>query len=184
MKLDYTFNLNDTIIIFIAFTGIFIRIFFESLFSDNNIGPANASIIGYGLVSISIISLLFKTQSLSNLNPKIEFISFIKTIFINSIPSLLTLAIVIWILYININYYQQINKGNLTSEYKSASYISIGLQLLQLILIFRIAFITDDDDKKLPMTSYMKSVTYLLTILNVMFLGIITIILEYFSTDG
>tara|TARA_Y100000768_G_scaffold388679_1_gene386106 strand:- start:1803 stop:2348 length:546 start_codon:yes stop_codon:yes gene_type:complete len=181
MNLNFDFDFNDIIIMFIAFTGLFIRIFFESLLSDHNIGSATASIICYGLVSISIISLIFKTQS-SNQNKNL--ISFIIEIIKNSIPSILTLGIVIWILYININYYEQINKGNLTREYKTASYISIGLQLLQLLLIFRIAFIKEGGGENNRMSSYMKSVTYLLTILNVMFLGIISIILEYFSTDG
>jgi len=180
-----------TIMILIAFTGIFIKLLFETTsLKDSNVKPATASIVAYSLVIISIVSLLFVQTALgssANLSSD-DNIQFIKTT-LEAIPAFLMLAITFWMLYININYYDRINQGNLTYEYGSASFISSILQSLQIAILFVSSNPSNSDttaDSGLIAAARMNitSLTYLLTIANILFAGIINIILEFFHTDG
>ena len=54
------YEFDFTIMLFLAFVGILIKIMFENTsLKNSNVGTASASIIGYSLVIISVISLLF-----------------------------------------------------------------------------------------------------------------------------
>ena len=97
----------------------------------------------------------------------------------------------LWLLYININYFDRINSGTLTEQYKDVSFISSMMVLLQIVIVFKYfsknsSPISDDgDDSALKaLEQNITSISYLLTLSNVMFIGIINIILEYFATDG
>ena len=114
---------------------------------------------------------------------------FIRRLISGSIPPLLMLFIIIWLIYININYFDRINSGTLTNEYNNVSFISTGLVLAQLAVVFLSISKTeepseDDDGVWAALQSNITSITYLLTLANIMFIGIINIILEYFATDG
>lgn len=179
------------VMILIAFTGIFIKLLFETTsLKDSNVKPATASIVAYSLVIISIVSLLFVETALGEEHKfnESDITSFIPKL-LTSIPAFLMLAITFWMLYININYYDRINQGNLTYEYGSASFISSILQSLQIAILF-VSYNTQNSDNDgdegfiAAARTNITSLTYLLTIANILFAGIINIILEFFHTDG
>ena len=185
---DNTFDF--TVMLLIAFTGIFIKLLFETTsLKDSNVKPATASIVAYSLVIISIVSLLFVKTALGRDNIGEKDINKFFSDILQTIPAFLMLSITFWMLYININYYDRINKGNLTDEYGSASFISSILQSLQIAILF-VSYNTpdssNDGDNSFISAAQenISSLTYLLTIANILFAGIINLILEFFHTDG
>jgi|TARA_B110000261_G_scaffold131822_1_gene148086 hypothetical protein len=188
----YEFDFN--IMLLLSFIGIFIKLMFE--FGDFNTGgssKASAAIIGYTLVIISISSLLFVQLSLAKIQDMKEpsAYKFIANLISGAVPPLLLLLIIIWLLYININYFDRINSGTLTEQYKDVSFISSMMVLLQIAIVFKYfsknssPIIDDGGDSALKaLEQNITSLSYLLTLANVMFIGIINIILEYFATDG
>ena len=188
----YEFDFN--IMLLLSFIGIFIKLMFEfGSFKSGGTNKASAAIIGYSLVIISISSLLFVQLSLAKMEDMKNgsVIKFITKLISGAVPPLLLLLIVIWLLYININYFDRINSGTLTEQYKDVSFISSMMVLLQLSIVF-IYFsknssptIDDGNDSTIKaLEQNITSISYLLTLANVMFIGIINIILEYFATDG
>ena len=186
----YEFDYN--IMLLLACIGIFIKLMFE--FGGLQLGgssKASAAIIGYTLVIISLSSRLFVQLSLAKPADmkKTGVYEFIRNLISTSVPPLLMLSIIIWLLYININYFDRINSNTLTDEYKNVSFISSGMVLAQLVIVFmgisNSQAQTDDGDGVLQaLQSNITSITYLLTLSNIMFIGITNIILEYFATDG
>tara|TARA_Y100000996_G_scaffold354830_1_gene295162 strand:+ start:654 stop:1241 length:588 start_codon:yes stop_codon:yes gene_type:complete len=186
----YEFDFN--IMLLLACIGIFIKLMFEfGGVRSSNSTKATAAIIGYTLVVISLSSLLFVQLSLAKAADMKQagILEFIRRLVSSSIPPLLMLFIIIWMIYININYYDRINSGTLTNEYNNISFISTGLILAQLSVVFLSISKNeppseDDDGVWAALQSNITSITYLLTLANIMFIGIINIILEYFATDG
>lgn len=185
------YEFDFTIMLFLAFVGILVKIMFENTsLKNSNVGSATGSIAGYSLVIISIISLLFVQIALAKGDSFDEsFFPFLSKMIFSSMPALLMLMITMWMLFLHINYYKRINSGDLTRDYYTASFISSILQIIQLIILFKyfsssVKNISDDNSYTAALESNITSLTYLLTITNVMFIGIINIILEYFSTDG
>ncbi len=186
----YEFDFN--IMLLLACIGIFVKLMFEfGGFRSSNSTKATAAIIGYTLVVISLASLLFVQLSLAKAADMKQagIFEFIRRLISGSIPPLLMLFIVIWLIYININYFDRINSGTLTNEYNNVSFISSGLVLAQLAVVFLSISksekpMEDDDGVWAALQSNITSITYLLTLANIMFIGIINIILEYFATDG
>ena len=186
----YEFDFN--IMLLISFVGIFINVMFENTsLKNSNVGTASASIIGYSLVFISILSLLFVQIALAKGDSFDEsFLPFLSKILFSSMPAILMLMIVGWMLYLHFKYYDRINDGKLADDYYTASLISSILQVLQIVVLFKyfsgsIDNVSNGDDSfNGALESNITSLTYLLTITNIMFIGIINIILEFFATDG
>jgi len=58
-------------------------------------------------------------------------------------PILLTLAVLAWVMAINVTYYKRINEGNVASEFNQFSALSTMLLLFQLIILFK--YLTDKE---------------------------------------
>jgi len=180
--------------------GILIKLFFGSQTEDGSSGPASASIWGYGVVVLAIISILVIFISLASKITSIEnydVFTFLKTLVKYTLPSLLTLIVLIWLITVNVIYFKRINQGRVANEYYSYSTITTLIVIFQIIALFK--YLTDNlstinsqisRDVASGNNSFnisndkMAYVTYFLTFLNFLFIGIMTIVLEFFSTDG
>lgn len=183
-----------TIMILFSFVGIIIKLFFGNKISeDGSEGPANAALWGYGIVAMSILVIMFvnfalASQMLQLTNYETNTIGFIKALFSNSAPILLTLVVLIWIIALNMTYFKKINEGRVANEYNTFSTISTVLIVVQLIVLFK--YLNDEllskGGNKMAgiMKGQMASITYVLSILNIAFAGMMNITLEFFSTDG
>lgn len=178
---DYLLNCMMVICI----VGILIKIIFgRTTYSNGVQGPAAAALCGYGVVSIAVILLIIVSSGLaSNAPSRIETNSkeFIMIMIKNCLPSILTLWVIMWLMSINYIYYERINQGEVSSEYNSFSTASTLLILIQIGVLFK--YLTNEN-KKQGSGSSMINAVYVLTILNMMFAGIMNIIVMYFSTDG
>lgn len=180
-------NIKDsyTVNCFMAFAivGLIIKLFFQSgITKDGNSGPANAAIWGYGVVALSIFAVMFISfalaSNLSNLNNS-STLGFIKTLLGSSLPCLLTLLILFWMITLNTTYFTRINQGKLSSEYSQFSMITTILLIVQIYVLF--SYIKDQAAGK---TSSMSTAVYITTFLNIIFISMMNIILKFFSTDG
>ena len=176
--------------------GMTIKIFFGSGKSPNGeYGAANSTIWGFGLVAMSLVTLLFVSYSLQSkfdkVNKKVEAVKLGKFLleFINhSMPSLLTIIILLWVITLNITFFKRINQGNVANEYFTLTTGSSFLFTFQVICLFiylneyiNNTILPGDDGGSL---NRIKFAIYFITIINFMITGMMTIILYLFSTDG
>ena len=183
-----TFNgFNKTIFIMFAIVGVIIKFFFSNNYSiDGMSGPASTNIWSYGIISFAMVGLLFigysvkHKETIANTNS----LQYIFDLFKFSIPGFLLLIILFWLMSLNSVYYTQINKGNISDEFNNYSFVSSFVIAIQLFVVYKflnIQFaVNDDTNKKNPYTL----LSYLLTLTNIILIGIMTIILKYFTTDG
>jgi hypothetical protein len=168
-----------------AIVGIIIKLFFQSnITTDGTSGPANSSIWGYGVVSLSIFSIMFLSFALASNMANLErnLFDFIKVLFSDSLPSIVTLLIIVWLIVINVTYFKRINQGKLSDDYIQFSTITTILIIIQLIILF--TFLRDQTSATPSGSKTMAYVVYALTFINVIYIGMMNIILKFFSTDG
>ena len=164
--------------------GILIKIIFYSQ------GPANATIWGYTLSAISMFLLLIIaiSQPASSSETMNSYL-------INGLPPILLLIILLWAIGLSISYFNKINKNILPQEFGMYSFISSFLIIVQAINLYM--FFNEKNDLNNSKT-YAKinklkekiqnidnsEIMYILTILNLVILGMMQIVLTFFTTDG
>jgi hypothetical protein len=168
--------------------GIIVKIFFS------NQGLANASIWGYGLSAVAafllvVISFAFKAKITAS-EPK----DTVGGTFGAMVPPLLLLIILIWAIILNVSNFDIINKTNLPKEYGYYSFISSFLIIVQIISLFiyfnnKYGLLFISQSKKNEIKEKTKiiesgSVMYILFLFNAIILGMMQIVLEFFTTDG
>ena len=182
---------------FFALIGILVKLFLGGGTNPTGLsGPASASVWGYGLCALAVLGMMVVTFGLTtkmtNIS-KYNTLGFVGALLGHSLPAVLTMAVLAWLISINGVYYKRINEGKVASEYttySTGSTILVIAQIVALVVFMRdqlSADVAKTADGKLiseALGSRLASVTYLLTVLNFMFAGVQTIILKYFSTDG
>ena len=167
--------------------GVIVKIFFSSQ------GPASASIWGYGLSALAtfflvVISIAFlTTYDKSRRTGLVEIID-------SMLPSLLLLIILIWAIILNVSNFNVVNQKNLPKEYGQYSFISSFLIIIQIISLFiyfnnkyGLLFFTQSDKRVLKGQIKIidaKETIYILFLFNIIMLGMMQIVLEFFTTDG
>ena len=180
---------STSLILFIAVTGIII-LFIQPSSTSINVGPASASLWGYGMIMMATLGIMFSSFAiLSKMEAlKTNTSSFVKSLLTQSIPSLLLIGLLTWLIVLNAQYFKPINTGEVASEYSTYSNVSFFLILIQLWIAYNyMQSSMKSSSDKIISDSYnnrLLSITYLLTITNSMVILIMNIILKYFSTDG
>jgi hypothetical protein len=168
-------NNNDTanFMFIISFSGLLVKLIFE------HTKPADASIWGYGISAAAIlvimVIILANQTALASLdNFKMAF-----SVFSISIPSFITILLLIWLVMINTSFSDIINAGQYSAKYNFVSILETIFMILQILMIFFISKAVKPSD-----ISNYKTGLYITTVFNVVFIGIMNIILYYFTTDG
>jgi len=167
-----------------SIVGIIIKLIFKSdITKDGSSGPANASVWGYGVVTLSVFAVMFLSFSLasnmSNLNK--DMFGFIKELLSDSIPSILTLLVLLWLVTLNVTYFKRINQGKVSSEYSQFSNVNTVFIVIQIIVLFM--YLRDQTSNNSD-NNKMYYVVYILTFINLILISMMNIILRFFSTDG
>jgi hypothetical protein len=213
-RIGFGFDYVINSMLLISIVGMSIKIFFGSKTSkDGTSGPANSVIYGYGLVALSILTVIFVSYAIHDRIGNIEnrggiknsvnfimnkgkitnILSFLKSFLTSSMPSIITIISLVWIITLNITYYSRINKGMVATEYFQLSTGTSFLFIIQLICVFQylklfIELKSESDVKKknelIKTQSRIAFATYFITALNLIVAGMMTIILQFFSTDG
>ena len=197
MPLGYDYIINCLMVM--SMIGMSIKIFFGNEKSiEGDYGAADSTIWGFGFVALSIITLMFVSYSLqtkfSNITKKVEdvkFGKFISQFFAQSMPSLITVIILLWVITLNITFYKRINQGNVADEYFSLTSGSSFLFTFQVICLFlylneyiRSQIANVDKPHAENSLDRIKFAVYFIAIINFLITGMMTIILYLFSTDG
>ena len=156
--------------------GLFIKFSLSevTLSEDGSTGPATSLIWGYGLVVFSLIGLI-----IVNVNPGSNEWSDIK-----NLPwvIIMTIALMVWIICINIQYYKQINQKNVPDEYLMwSNYSTILLACLIGISLYQYMIYTSGDKEASNGLYIYSGITF---IFNVIAVSIQQVILSCFYVDG
>lgn len=193
----YEYIINSMLLISIV--GMSIKIFFgNNISKDGSYGRANSTIYGYGIVAFSILVVMFISFAIFDKVRKIEnkgmfdsLFGFIKTFMTSSAPALLTVLILLWVITLNSSFFTRINQGKVAKEYYQLAAGTSFLFLFQILAIFQylktyIGIKTKTtDDKDAAMTiSRLAFATYFMCAINLVVVGMMTILLNFFSTDG
>jgi len=183
-------NLDLLNLIVLACAGIVIKLFFSENYSRlGNVGPATTTIWGYGLTSLALTIMIFVAISYTNKDKNDETLFGNKINFFASLgtitPIILTLLVMIYIIYLNLLFFTRINTNKVTPDYHTYSFMSSTLLLLQILLISNYLFkilnkTSTKEDLTLELT---KMLTYVLAVVNMIFILMIHISLVFFSTD-
>jgi hypothetical protein len=188
--LSHNNNLDFMIIVVLAGMGIVIKLFFPEKFSRlGNTGPATSTIWGYGLTAIALSIMLFMGIYVSkNIFEKNG--NFVEMLFSNVSPIFFTLLIIMYAIFLNFQYFKRINSNRVTNEYHTYSFMSSVLTIVQIGLVATYLFYylsntdkeggADFNNTKIELS---KNAVYILSIINFLFLMMINISLQFFSTD-
>jgi len=187
--LSHNNNLDFMIIVVLAGMGIIIKLFFPEKFSRlGNTGPATSTIWGYGLTAIALSIMLFMGIYVSkNIFEKNG--NFVEMLFSNVSPIFFTLLIIMYAIFLNFQYFKRINSNRVTNEYHTYSFMSSVLTIIQIGLVSTYLFYylsntdkegADFNNMKIELS---KNAVYILSIINFLFLMMINISLQFFSTD-
>lgn len=186
---DYTI----TNLIVICILGLMIKLFFgNSISTDGVSGPASSTMWGYGISALSIFLLSFVNYALYSKDNSNKLndntFDFMKGFIQHTLPSILTLLLLMYLIWLNVTYFKRINKGKVAEEYYDMSKMSTVVLFFQIFTLFKSIHSmhkgSTTDGGENESIGKESSIIYLLTLINIIFIIILNIILEYFSTDG
>ena len=195
--LSHNNHLDLLNIVVLACIGIIIKLFFSENYTRlGNMGPASSTIWGYGLTAIALSIMVFMGVYSSNRIFQLEKqndsknANFLGIIFQNTLPIVLTLFVIMYTIFLNFSYFTRINTDKVTRDYHTYSFMSSFLIIVQIILISTYLFnnisnsnnskVKDDVANKIELS---KNITYVLCVVNFIFILMIHISLAFFSTD-
>ena len=187
--LSHNDNLDLLNIVILACVGVIIKLFFSENYSKlGNMGPASSTIWGYGLTAIALSIMVFIGIYSSKIQLFDKSVSgkdnnLLEIMFVNVLPIILTLFVIIYTIYLNFSYYTRINSDKVTRDYHTYSFMSSFLIIVQIILISKYLYHYLSESKDLPKAELAKNITYILCVVNFIFILMIHISLAFFSTD-
>lgn len=174
---------------FLCIMGVLVRIIFA-----NQSDYATATVWGYGFSMLALFGLIISSFAMSSkLQMSQGVMGFFNVLINNTLPIIFTLIIISLILFQNVAFYDHINSGKVAPQYYQFSGVSGFLLLVQVSLVVK--YLMDilksnnkyNDDTSgilLAFASELTSIIFILSIVNIGFVGILQVILKYFSTDG
>ncbi len=180
-------TLNDsklTTYIFTSFicVGIFTHLFFSNIYSSHgNYGPASALVWGYGIILLSIFSLLFLQQTNnSSVNVSLKQIP---------VDNIILMVLILWIITINVKNSKKINSRKVPNNFYNYSWSTTILIMLELVIfMLKMTILSDSSNTNLfkdstNTISNINFISYLLLTLIFLLIIIQQIILDNFSVD-
>jgi hypothetical protein len=126
---------------------------------------------GYSCLVAGLFMLMI-SQMIIQVRDKLPELTGLQQLQILPIPEMTVLAIIIWLLTINVKYSKKIKEDRVTNEYSVFNSISLILLLLQLILLYK-------ND-----VQYRTMLIFLIASFQAITIFISQLNLEYFITDG
>ena len=176
---------------FLCVMGILVKIIFGNASHEY----ATATVWGYGFSILALFGLLISSFAISYKEQLSQGVwGFFKLIFKNALPLILNISIIALILFQNISFYSQINSGKVADEYYQFSGVSSFLILIQSILVinYLMDVLSGEQSKNnsqkggimAALASELNSIILILSVINIGIIGVLHVILKYFSTDG
>ena len=129
-------------------------------------------VTGMGLLFLIILSTFFSVENKKNEGENI------KNIITGTLPVFLSLIVVSYILLLNVKFKERLIQGKVADEYFFyLSFFSI-MFMIQIITLSKYIKTLEKSENQVD------SVVYALSLVNILIIGIMNIILSFFSTDG
>ena len=132
-----------------------------------SLASPQASVVGYSCVVVGLFSLI-----VLQLVPLTRQTEVSLSMFIPYIPIIVVLGITSWLLAINIKFSNELQKGNVTDEYKTFNTINFVLMLVQLVIL------------KMNVLEYKSAMVAFVASFQLLVVFVMQMNLEYFVTDG
>lgn len=157
------------------------------------LGKSGGGLWGYGVIGFSLFGLLvFEMAYRTNIRKGRGFRA-ILDILMHGGPIILLIICVGWLLVLNMMYKSTIESGHLPGEYDNFQTLGMLILLVELYLLYK--YLSDQAKIKFgghDFTSQLnelmsKNLAWLMTLLSVIYMiviGIMQVILQYFTTDG
>ncbi len=171
---------------FLCLLGVVVKLIF-GIFSKEY---ATTTVYGYSFSLFALICLMVSNFALNyKKTPKGNgMIYFAKTVLGQSLPSLMIGTLLALTVYQNISYYSHINSGKVPEEFFQFSGVSSFLIIVQIALVINYVVskakgITAQDSSSF-LFKQINSIVSVLFITTIFLIGIIEVILKFFTTDG
>ena len=171
-------------LVILCIVGLIIKLCFsEGISKDGETGPASSTIWGYGIAAISVFFITFINYAITTKNNILNKNSLRASILLvgSSLPSIFTLILLMYMVWLNLHYFKLINTGKVADEYYEMSKMSNIILFFQIFTLFKYLQSLNENNGEETNDG---SIIYLLSLINIIFIIILNIILEYFSTDG
>lgn len=169
--------------IYKAFIFASVVAFIIGFFTESQLA-LGAYIAGYLVLTLGIMMILIILfNNVLRVSSNASSFQILYSILMTSGPFLLILAVISFVLYLLINYKNNIVAGNVAPSYNSFSNIIVMLLLLQVYLVYT-NISTDSFESTGKISKVTSSFVYLLGVLTGICSIILSTILKYYSTDG
>jgi hypothetical protein len=149
--------------------------------SENGLG---AYIAGYSVLTLGILMILIILfNNVLRISSNGSALQILHSILMTAGPFILMLGVIAFVLYLLIQYKNNILAGHVAPSYNSFSNIIVLLLLLQVYLVYT-NISTDSFETTGKISKVTSSIIYLLGILTAICSIILSTILKYYSTDG
>jgi len=157
------------------------------------LGKSGGGLWGYGVIGFALFGLLvFEMAYRTNIRKGAGF-RVIFDVLVHSGPIILLIICVSWLLALNVMYKPTIESGHLPGEYDNFQVLGMIILLVELYLLYK--YLTDQGKIKFggkdiasQLNELMsKNLSWLMILLSVIYMiviGIMQVILQYFTTDG
>tara|TARA_B100000989_G_scaffold276624_2_gene236990 strand:+ start:72 stop:749 length:678 start_codon:yes stop_codon:yes gene_type:complete len=189
-------------LIVLACSGIVIALFFRGAHDKKFglTGPAASLIWGYGITAVALFLMMFMsfyfkdgkkllehTSTGENSDSLLYLLS--KVLLNNSLPIFLTFLTLCYAISLNFTYFIKINSKRIPDTYETYEFFFSILIIIQIAIIIKYMYglLKKNDrspDQNTKQIGLLKCITYIITVINIIFLMILHILLSYFSTDG
>ena len=174
----------------ITIVGLVIVLFMPAQTTENgSSGPASSAIWGYGAMACGVfgITMLLFHNKAAGLGGSVLDYSFWKTLL--QTPALILLVIIIWQVAMYTMYFKKINQGKVPPQFSSFSSISSVLIFTQTVFLVHIILqkLGEKMSGETEVSKWHSATTTAISLLNVasIFISIImTIIMQFYTTDG
>jgi hypothetical protein len=137
-----------------------------------------------GLLFLMAVSIKFHNMKLGEVNQPIRILS---SYIMYSLPSVITIGILLYICVVLLIYRDQIIGGRVADEYytySTAANVLLGIQSMILIYHLYKQMLSIHNGKSINFSTTTSYSIYILGVLNIILVGISQVILKFFSTDG
>lgn len=137
-----------------------------------------------GLLFLMAVSIKFHNMKLGEVNQPIRILS---SYIMYSLPSVITIGILLYICVVLLIYRDQIIGGRVADEYytySTTANVLLGIQSIILIYHLYQQMVSIHNGKSINFSTTTSYSIYILGVLNIILVGISQVILKFFSTDG
>lgn len=176
------------------FIGFVIISLFNSISEDGSSGPASSALWGYSIILFSLVGIVFVKIKMTNDANK----NVLEYIVGKGLPVFLLLFNILWLISLNVTYFEDINKGVVSKDFYEYAMLNTILIFVQLIIslefIMEKAFgysasetlinVSGSEINQKEKNTIISIMSFIFIITNFVLSGMQQVTLDYFTTDG